>query len=452
MDPGPGDTRPVTAPRDVARRAVADGTFAMMVGTVVAGVATYAWQAAGARLLGEVAFAPVASVWTLMFLMITVLIAPVEQYTIRSVAAAGDRSQLVRAMPTILRLAVAATVVVAVLAWALRGPLFDGDAAYAAVCVAILVGFGQLAVIRGTLAGERDFAAYGWITGLDSCLRLAVGVPLLLGGASGLAFAWTVPLCSVVALGWLRRRSPPTAGPRPGASADAADVEAVAVGPARFIAHTVGGTVPSQMILAGSPLVVALLGADEAAITTLFVTQTAFRAAFLVATPGWSRVLPVLTRHAVAGDHGLLRRLSWLLVFATLAVSAAGGLVAAVAAPPVVALLFGEGTRPGAVVAGLSMAGTLAAVGNLGLTTLLVARARTRAITVAWWTALATAAAVVVAVPAAPTTRVVVAFAVGEAVAALGLGAAARAAASGGRASRTGAEWRRLADPSVAAP
>ncbi|MGH9281424.1 MAG: hypothetical protein ACRD0S_00650, partial [Acidimicrobiales bacterium] len=234
---------PVNSRRAVARHAVADGTLVMLAGTVVAGLATYAWHAAAARVLGEVAFAPVASVWTLMFLMITVLIAPVEQYAIRTVAAAGgDRTQLRGAMPTIGRLAAGATAVVAGVTWVLREQLFDGDAAYVAVCAAILLGFGQLAIIRGVLAGERDFAAYGWITGLDSCLRLAVGVPILLGGASALALAWTVPACSLVALGWLRRR--PGGEPWPG---DGPDEEAAGAGPGRFIAHTVGGTVPSQV-------------------------------------------------------------------------------------------------------------------------------------------------------------------------------------------------------------
>src|SRR5438067_6783659 len=56
-----------------AQRLRADGTATMMVGTLIAGTATYAWQAAGTRTLGKVAFAPVANTWTLYFLIVTLL-------------------------------------------------------------------------------------------------------------------------------------------------------------------------------------------------------------------------------------------------------------------------------------------------------------------------------------------------------------------------------------------
>lgn len=405
----------------LARRAVADGTVLMLAGTVVAGLATYAWQAAGAHVLGEVAFAPVATVWTLMFLIVTVLLAPVEQYAIRTVAATADgRRRLVGDLRTIGGLGAGAVVAVSAVTWALRDQLFGGDGAYVAVTAAIVVCFGQLAVIRGMLAGERDFASYGWITGLDSTLRLLVGLPLLLAGGTALALAWTIPLCPLVALAWARHRPAGRDEAAPPAG------EALDLGPTRFIAHTVGGTAASQIILAGSPLVVAMLGAREAAVTSLFVTQTAFRALFLIATPAWSRALPVFTRSVVDGNTDRLRRTAGVLLAVTLAAAAAAGVVAGIAAPPVVALLFGAATRPDAVVAGLSMAGTVGAIGNLGLTTMLVALGRTRAITRTWWIALAASAAVV-ALPGDQAHRVVLGFAAGEVVAALGLAAAVRA-------------------------
>ena len=46
-----------------------DGTATMMVGTLIAGTATYAWQAAGTRTLGKVAFAPPALELILVLLL-----------------------------------------------------------------------------------------------------------------------------------------------------------------------------------------------------------------------------------------------------------------------------------------------------------------------------------------------------------------------------------------------
>ena len=75
------------------QRLFLDGTFAMMVGTAIAGIATYAWQAGGTRTLGKTAFAPVANTWTLYFLVVTILLAPIEQFATRTIAAGHNGSE-----------------------------------------------------------------------------------------------------------------------------------------------------------------------------------------------------------------------------------------------------------------------------------------------------------------------------------------------------------------------
>ena len=401
-------------PRTLVRKTLSDGTAVMMAGTLLAGVLTYGWQASATRALGEEHFAPVASVWTIMFLIVTILLAPVEQYAIRTVASGPTgRAQLAHALPRIGVLAVAATALVAALCWLLRDSLFDGVAGYVPVCAAIVLSFGQLALIRGVLAGQREFAAYGYITGLDSIARLALSIPLFFFGAAALAYAWMIPLCALTALFWMHHR------PRRAEAVPLEEPPAVPVG--RFIAHTVGGTVAAQMVLASGPLVLSVLGATGAAVTTFFATQTAFRAAFMVATPGWSRALPALTSIATRHDFARLGRLARRLMVLTALGAAVGGAAAAVVAPPLLALFYGSGVRPTAFVAATCAAGTIVAIGNLGLTQILVAGVRTRRITTVWWVALAGGVVVLAVVGGSPTTRVCVSFLTSEVIALMGL-------------------------------
>jgi len=318
-----------------ANRLVRDGTATMLAGTLAAGIATYAWQAGGTRTLGETAFAPVANTWTLYFLVVTIVLVPIEQFTTRTVAAYRDgASQLARALPWIARLLIATAALLGLAAYLLRSSLFDGSATYALVTVAIVLSLGQLAICRGILVGRHKFASYGWLTGLDSVIRLLVGLPIVLATSSALAFVWTIPLASLVALAWLRewprsRRAHGANAPDVADAADGADAPGVLQdGPApvpvgRFLATTIGGTSAAQLLLAGGPLVLALLGASESAVSILFVTQTACRAAFLMATPACARCLPPLTRIAVRSDYGQLRRIALGVLAGSLAFAAA---------------------------------------------------------------------------------------------------------------------------------
>jgi O-antigen/teichoic acid export membrane protein len=398
-----------------ARLVSLDGTMTMLTGTILAGIGAYVWQGSGTRTLGENAFSPVAQAWTVMFLVVTILLVPVEQFATRTVAA-GDsgRQYLAAALPRIRSLAVLATALLAVTTFLLRDALFDGAAVYALICAAMVPCFGLVLLSRGILSGERRFASYGWLTGLDSLARLAIGLPVLLMTKSAVAFAATIPAATVVGLYWLRYWPRPTRergdpGPSVGT----------------FLATTVGANSAAQFIVAGGPLILALAGSSGAEVTALFVTQTAFRGLFLVAMPGWSRVLPVLTRIHVREEHSRLRQIAELILVVTALASAGAALVAGLLGPWAIATFFGEGSRPSILVAATVGAGTVLAVGSLGLNQVLIARVKTARITAAWWMGLAVMVLWIVAIPGAVVDRVAASFVVGEAVALMMLTVAA---------------------------
>ena len=386
----------------------------MLVGTVLSGVAAFAWQAAGTRTLGNAGFAPVATMWTLSYLVITVLLAPIEQYATRTVSSGRDgRIHLAHDIPVLRRIALGATALLAIGCFLVRGKFFHGQATYALVGGLLVVGFGLLAFVRGVLAGERDFAGYGRLTGLDGISRITLGAVILVLGGSALEFAWSIPLCALVSLFWISRVPRADGGGR-------ADTEAH-VSVRRFMATMVGGTAAAQLLLAGGPLLLGLLGAPARTVTILFVAQTAGRAALLVALPLWARALPTLTGIALRSEHEGLSDLAERIIAISVVMAALGTAFAALAGPPVLAALFGAGSRPDAFVAGAVGAGTILAVGNLGLNQLLVAAVRTSRITISWWMALAVAVAWVSFGPGSALDRVVVGFVLGEALAMLAL-------------------------------
>ena len=213
VEPPPDRAPGAGALAGALRRGFGDGTVLMMAGTIVGGLTAYVWQAMGTRTLGEVTFAPVANAWTIMFLVVTILLAPVEQYATRTVAEGWrGRAHLRRTFRSLVRMGAAATVLVTVVAFLLRDSLFDGVGGYALICGGIVVGFGQLALCRGILAGERNFAGYGWITGIDGIVRVAVALPLLFAFDDALLFAATIPVSTIVALFWIREWPTPPGG------------------------------------------------------------------------------------------------------------------------------------------------------------------------------------------------------------------------------------------------
>ncbi|HEX6145652.1 MAG TPA: hypothetical protein VF083_02670, partial [Acidimicrobiia bacterium] len=64
----------------------APGTTFMVAGSLIGAVGAYVFQAYGGNALGTEAFAPIAQLWTVFFILGTVLLVPIEQYVTREVA------------------------------------------------------------------------------------------------------------------------------------------------------------------------------------------------------------------------------------------------------------------------------------------------------------------------------------------------------------------------------
>jgi hypothetical protein len=177
------------------------------------------------------------------------------------------------------------------------------------------------------------------------------------------------------------------------------------------------GSLLSQTILHGGPVVLAVLGGAPAEVTVLFSTLALFRAPYLIGIGLTLRSTGPVSRLVIAGDHrGIIRVSAWIA-------GAAGGLAVLAAAagyylgPPVVALVFGEATRPGAWQAAAVAAGSMLAIAGLWQFVGLIAAGRERALVGCWLAAVTAAAGVIAAWPGGATDSVVAGFTVGEMVA-----------------------------------
>ena len=197
--------------------------------------------------------------------------------------------------------------------------------------------------------------------------------------------------------------------------------------PARFLVLTTGANGILQLLLAGGPLVLVFLGAPPEDVSILFVTLAAARTPLLFFFSGLlSRLLPTFLRLAGSEEGRALTRTSSWIALGTGGVALLGGLAAAAIGSPLLGALFGRSFAPEWWVAAGVTTGVLLATGSMVLNQLLIAQGSEDRSLIAWGVALAASAVTLMSTGGTPTTRVVIAFVVGEAVAIVGLAVGAR--------------------------
>lgn len=410
---------PASAPRRPApaRRPTQRSTQWVLFGSLASGIGALAFQAYGVERLGEQAFAPITVLWTLQYLASTIALYPTEAYITRTqTLTGGDPSALRGPLRVITVWVTALAVGAAAVLFVFRDGLLAGLADLALVGGLIIASYGAFFVIKGRMAGSNRFRSYGAATAVESVARILVAVPLLLLAPSTEALAWTMPVgVLLVAAWWLYDRG---RAHMPEPSIDADLVPAAAGG---FLAATTVANIASQMLLAGGPLVVALLDAPLEERSRYFAVITAARVPLVFAIGGLlSRLLPPLTRMARAGDDTPLRRLALRTPLVSLGLGAVAAVAGYLAGPPIVELVLRTG-RPSALFVAMTAFGVVLATGSLLLNQVLIARERERRLVLPWVAALGVAVLALVATSGTPTFRMSVAFVTGEVVALAGL-------------------------------
>lgn len=388
----------------------------MVLGTMTIAVSALGFQVISGRALGADSFTPVGVAWTVVFFSYTVLMIPAEQViTHRLILTGGSWDRSMTAITPVAAAVVAATIGSAVFVAATLDRFFDGNPWFILAIAAAVASRGILAVGRGFLAGRRRFVAYGVVTGLEGMLLLPAAVVVAAAAPSALAFASLLAITplSVVLI-------------RPFAQDSSMEVlgEATAQG-GSFLGALVIATGASQIILAGGPIVVGLVGGTAASVSIYFITFTLFRGPVTSSYNLIARVLPDFTALAARGEAHQLNIWAVRLGLAGLVTTASFGLAGFLVGPRVIQLLYGAEFAPDARAAALGAAAVGAALVGLFVGQIYVARGEAKKMAAIWIIALLCAGVALTVTPGEPLLRVATAFLIGELAATLLLAAAA---------------------------
>ncbi len=179
-----------------AERSYGRGATILSVGIGTTGLVTFAYFSVASHVLDEVAYKRISLLWSVMFVIVSIIYRPIEQLLSRTIAdrrARGLAGQPLR-VPMTIQLGFALTFLAVALS--LRGRIedgvFDGSATLYWVLVVGVLAYGASYFARGWLAGHERFALYGGLVLLESTSRFVFALAVAVGIASGQ---------SVVALG-----------------------------------------------------------------------------------------------------------------------------------------------------------------------------------------------------------------------------------------------------------
>lgn len=412
------------------QRSYGRGARILSLGIASTGLLTLAYFSISSHVLGEAAASRIALLWSVMFVIISVIYRPIEQLLSRTIAerrALGHAEHPLR-VPIAIQggFALAFLIVALALHDELVQHVFDHYGALYDVLLAGTLAYAASYFARGWLAGHEYFALYGGLVLMESVSRLCFALAVALGISSGqtavaLGIA-AAPLVSllVVPAAFARRgqdrREALGGAPAAAHDADAAlagpitadEADAALAGPGTegvqeaaaheelslrrgtgFAGWVSGIMLSEQTLLNAAVLTVAATSANKALVGVVFQVLLIARAPLQFFQAIQTSLLPHLTGLEMTAGHDAFSRAIRTTVLAIAAFAAAVALGLLAIGPFVMRHLFGQHysyDRFGLALVGLGM-GLHLASGALNQAAL--ARDRARAAALCWLLAAA---------------------------------------------------------------
>ena len=341
------------------------GARILSIGIAATGILTFAYFSIASHVLGEEAAKRVDVLWSVMFVIISVIYRPIEQLLSRTIAerrALGHAEHSVK-VPIAIQAGFALAFLIAALALKeeLVAHVFDGYGALYDVLVLGTLAYAASYFARGWLAGHQYFALFGGLVLLESFSRLCFALAAALGithGQSAVALGIVAaPFVSliVVPAAFARRSAEHQGAP------EIEDLDAALAGPgtegveeavaadelslrrgSRFAFAVSGVMLSEQTLLNAAVLTVDATSLDKALAGIVFNVLLIARAPLQLFQAIQTSLLPHLTGlEATAGHEAFAKAIRvTILAIAVFAGAVALGLLAV--GPFVMDHLFGQ--------------------------------------------------------------------------------------------------------------
>jgi O-antigen/teichoic acid export membrane protein len=350
-------TRPA-GPAPPAPSGYGRGARILSVGLATTGLVSFAYFSVASYVLDDVDYKQITLLWSVMFVVVSVLYKPIEQLLSRTIAdrrARGLAHGHPLRTPLVLQAGFALAFLVAALA--LRGPLqddlLDGSATLYWVLVAGVLAYAASYFARGWLAGHQWFALYGGLVFMESSSRLLFALGVAVGIAEGQSVVAigmaAAPLVSlvVVPLAFARRRHP---GDRVGGQRRQPGAGELGLGRGgRFALAVLAIMLAEQTLINAAVLTTEATAGDAAAAGFVFNVLLIARAPLQLFQAVQGSLLPHLAGLEAHASRAEVHRAVRVTVAATagFALAVAAGLLAL--GPWAMDLLFDDGARYGRV-------------------------------------------------------------------------------------------------------
>jgi O-antigen/teichoic acid export membrane protein len=359
-------------------RSYGSGARLLSIGIASTGLLTFAYFSIASHVLGEVAAKRVDLLWSIMFVIISVIYRPIEQLLSRTIAdrrARGHEQHSVR-----VPIAIQATfaLVFLILALALHEVLIDSVFDHYTVLYWVLV-VGTLAYAasyfaRGWLAGHEFFGLFGGLVLIESlsrlCFALAVALGITHGQTAVVLGIAAAPFVSLVVVPVaFARRSPESrwapemedldaalAGPGTEGVEEAVAADELSLRRGSSFAFAVSGVMLSeQTLLNAAVLTVDITSTNVALAGIVFNVLLIARAPLQLFQAIQTSLLPHLTGLEATEGHAAFAKAIRVTVIAIAVFALATALGLLAIGPPVMKALFGQSFEYGRV--GLALIG-----------------------------------------------------------------------------------------------
>ncbi len=170
-------------------RSYGSGARILSIGIASTGLLTFAYFSIASHVLGEVPTKRIDLLWSVMFVIISVIYRPIEQLLSRTIADRAARGHVEHRLRVPITIQLSFALVFLVIALALHDELvdhvFDRYGALYDVLVVGTLAYGASYFARGWLAGHKYFALYGGLVLMESVSRICFAIAVAVGIASG---------------------------------------------------------------------------------------------------------------------------------------------------------------------------------------------------------------------------------------------------------------------------